>query len=314
MLCFYFLFHRQNVFRMAADSLIRNWHRRSKKWRRSTDEPFKQENLGEMDTPSKELDNGQDCIEQSTAVRDQDDTADENGNVKPDYDKDAIKSCSPPSTPTRKCLRKNAVASPIRPRPVSLGFPSNYQLKEHENKMKDKVLSDPSLTKEKSGHESPDVWVRRQQSLLTRRRTSYDNARQSICSRNSSIVSGESSPLFGSKKSLSRISQESLADSGVSETPGSSPSNTLNSRTRKISTEKRDKLSHSLTNVSGTTDPKRKLSQLNRRSWGDWVSAEMENTPDEVSVERDDHVDDVSVKNKRKFKDVMKQLFSSKKK
>lgn len=44
------------------------------------------------------------------------------------------------------------------------------------------------------------------------------------------------------------------------------------------------------------------------------MSAEMENTQDEVSVERDDQVDDVSVKNKRRFKDVMKQFFSSKKK
>ncbi|XP_078349665.1 uncharacterized protein LOC144634547 isoform X3 [Oculina patagonica] len=306
----------QNVFRMAADSLIRNWQRRSKKWRRSTEEPFKRESLGELDTPSKENENSdhQNCIEQSTSVLGQENTEDENGNVKLD-DKDSTKGSTPPCTPSRKCVRKNAVTSPTRPRPVSLGYLSNLQLKEHENKIKDKVLSDPSLTKEKNKSlENPsDVWIPRHQSLLARRRPS-DNARHSVCSRTSSVFSGESSPLSGSKKSLSRISQESLADSGVSETPGSSPSNTLNSRTRKTSKEKRDKLSFSLTNVSGTSEPKRKLSQLNRRSWGDWVSAEMENTPDEVSVERDDNVDEVSVKNKRKFKDVVKQFFSSKKK
>jgi len=40
----------------------------------------------------------------------------------------------------------------------------------------------------------------------------------------------------------------------------------------------------------------------------------MENTPNEGSVQIDNHVDDVSVKQKRKFKDVMKQFFSPKKK
>lgn len=40
----------------------------------------------------------------------------------------------------------------------------------------------------------------------------------------------------------------------------------------------------------------------------------MENTPDEATVDRDDQVENVNAKNKRKFKDVMKQLFSSKKK
>lgn len=298
------------MFRVAAGNLIRNWQRRSKKWRRSTEEPFKQENQGEMDTLSKENDNSQDCIEQSTAVLGQENTEDENGNVKIDKKDD-----TPPCSPSRKCFRKNAVTSPTRPRPVSLGYLSTLQLKEHENKIKDKVLSDPSLTKEKneSLEHSSEIWIPRQQYLLSRRRPS-DNARHSVCSRTSSVVSGGSSPLSGSKKSLSRISQESLADSGVSETPGSSPSNTLNSRTRRTSSEKRNKLSHSLTNVSGTGEPKRKLSQLNRRSWGDWVSAEMENTPDEGSVEIDNHVDDVSVKQKRKFKDVMKQFFSPKKK
>lgn len=299
---------------MAADSLIRNWQRRSKKWRRSTEEPFKRESLGEIDTPPKENEDDQDCIEQSSAKLCQENTEDENGNVKLD-NKDATKGSTPPCSPSRKCLRKNAVTSPTRPRPVSLGYLSNLQLQEHENKIKDKVLSDPSLTKEKDGslENSSDIWIPRNQSLLARRRPS-DNARYSVCSRTSSVVSGECSPLCGSRKSLSHISKESLADSGVSETPGSSPSNTLNSRTRKTSKEKRDKLSFSLTNIAGTSEPKRKLSQLHRRSWGDWVSAEMENTPDDVSVEREDHVDDASVKNKRKFKEVVKQFFSSKKK
>lgn len=294
------------MFRVAAGNLIRNWQRRSKKWRRSTEEPLKQESQGEMDTLSKENDKSQDCMEESRTVPSQENTEDENGNVKKDV--------TPPCSPSRKCLRKNAVTSP-RPRPVSLGHLSTLQLKEHENKIKDKVLSDPSLTKEKDNslEHSSEIWIPRQQFLLSRRRPS-DNARHSVCSRTSSVVSGGSSPLSGSKKSLSRISQESLADSGVSETPGSSPSNTLNRRTRKTLSDKRNKLSHSLTNVSGTSEPKRKLSQLNRRSWGDWVSAEMENTPNEGSVEIDNHVDDVSVKQKRKFKDVMKQFFSPKKK
>jgi len=260
-----------------------------------------------MDTISKENDNSQDCMEECRTVLSLENAEDENGNVK--------KAVTPPSSPSRKCLRKNAVTSSSRPRPVSLGHLSTLQLKEHENKIKDKVLSDPSLTKEKNNslEHSSEIWIPRQQFLLSRRRPS-ENARHSVCSRTSSVVSGGSSPLSGSKKSLSRISQESLADSGVSETPGSSPSNTLNSRTRKTSSDKRNKLSHSLTNVSGTCEPKRKLSQLNRRSWGDWVSAEMENTADEGSGEIDNHVDDVSVKQKRKFKDVMKQLFSPKKK
>lgn len=295
---------------MAADSLKRNWQRRSKKWRRSTEEPLKRESLGEIDTPSRENENVQDCIEPSSTVLGQENTEDENGNLKVDNE-DA------PSSPSRKCFRKNAVSSLTRPRPVSLGYFSSSQLKEYENKIKDKVLSDPSLTKEQgeSLDTSSDVWIRRQQSPFARRRPS-DNvcARHSVCSRTSSVVSGGSSPLSGSKRSLSYISKESLADSGVSETPGSSPSNTLNSRTRKSLKEKRDKLSYSLTNVSGTTEPKRKLSQLNRRSWGDWISAEMENTPDDVSVKRDERVNDVGVKNKRRFKDVVKQFFTSKKK
>ena len=41
----------------------------------------------------------------------------------------------------------------------------------------------------------------------------------------------------------------------------------------------------------------------------------MENADNEAAIEKDDHVDDgVGVKNKRKFKDVVKQLFFSKKK
>lgn len=262
-----------------------------------------------MDASSKENDGGQDCLEGNTTIQGNENIEDENGNVNPD-NKDSKKSYTPPCSPSTKNLRKNAMAFSSKPRPVSLGFPPSFQLKEHENKLKDKVLSDPSLTKETSLENCSDVWIPRQNQPLARRRTS----RHSVCSRTSSVFSEETSPLTGSKKSLSHISQESLADSGVSETPGSSPSNTLNSRTRKRSTpEKGEKLSHSLTNVSGSGETKRKLSQLNRRSWGDWVSAEMENTPDEVTVDKDDHVDDVSVKNKRKFKDVMKQLFSSKK-
>lgn len=296
---------------MAADSLIRNWQRRSKKWRRSTEEPLKRGSLGENDVSVKENETGENGNGhgQNTAVVGQDNNEDENANVKSD-DKDDKTSDTPLCSPSRKCLRKNAVVSPTRPRPVSLGYLSNLQLNEHERKIKDKVLSDPSLTKDDESLQcSTDVWIPRNQTLLSRRRPS-DNARQSICS---SVVSGDSSSLSGSKKSLSRISQESLADSGVSETPRSSPSNTLNNRTHKILKAKKDKLSASLTNVSGTNEPKRKLSQLNRRSWGDWVSAEMENSPDEVSVDRDDRVDDVSVKNKRRFKDVVKQFFSSKK-
>jgi len=291
----------QSMFRMAADSLIRNWQRRSKKWRRSTEESFKRESVDEMDTTSKENDGGQNCLEDNTTTPGQENIEDENGNINEDC-KDFKQSCTPPCSPSTKHLRKNAVAFPSRPRPVSLGVPPNFTLREQEKKLKDKVLSDPSLTKEKSLEHSSDVWIPRQNPALTRRRTS----RQSVCSRNSSVFSGETSPLSGSKKSLSHISQESLADSGVSETPGSSPSSTLNNRNRQ--------LCHSLTNVSGSAETKRKLSQLNRRSWGDWVSAEMENTPDEATVDRDDQVENVSAKNKRKFKDVMKQLFSSKKK
>lgn len=296
----------QNVFRMAADSLIRNWQRRSRKWRRSTEEPFKSESLSENDGRAKENETNENENKHYALAEGQNE--DENANVSLD-DKDVRVSGTPPCTP----FRKNAVVSRARPRPVSLGYLStNDQLKEHQQRIKGKVLSDPSLAKDDDSLEcTGDVWIPRSQTLSSKRRPS-DNFRRSVCS---SVVSGDSSPSTGSKKSLSRISQESLADSGLSETPGSSPSNTLNNRTQKVLKEKRDKLSSSsLTNVSVTNEPKRKLSQLNRRSWGDWVSAEMENTQDEVSVERDDQVDDVSVKNKRRFKDVMKQFFSSKKK
>ncbi|PFX15145.1 hypothetical protein AWC38_SpisGene20647 [Stylophora pistillata] len=296
----------QNVFRMAADSLIRNWQRRSRKWRRSTEEPFKSESLSENDGRAKENETNENENKHYALAEGQNE--DENANVSLD-DKDVRVSGTPPCTP----FRKNAVVSRARPRPVSLGYLStNDQLKEHQQRIKGKVLSDPSLAKDDDSLEcTGDVWIPRSQTLSSKRRPS-DNFGRSVCS---SVVSGDSSPSTGSKKSLSRISQESLADSGLSETPGSSPSNTLNNRTQKFLKEKRDKLSSSsLTNVSVTNEPKRKLSQLNRRSWGDWVSAEMENTQDEVSVERDDQVDDVSVKNKRRFKDVMKQFFSSKKK
>lgn len=296
----------QNVFRMAADSLIRNWQRRSRKWRRSTEEPFKSESLSENDGRAKENETNENENKHYALAEGQNE--DENANVSLN-DKDVRVSGTPPCTP----FRKNAVVSRARPRPVSLGYLStNDQLKEHQQRIKGKVLSDPSLAKDDDSLEcTGDVWIPRSQTLSSKRRPS-DNFRRSVCS---SVVSGDSSPSTGSKKSLSRISQESLADSGLSETPGSSPSNTLNNRTQKVLKEKRDKLSSSsLTNVSVTNEPKRKLSQLNRRSWGDWVSAEMENTQDEVSVERDDQVDDVSVKNKRRFKDVMKQFFSSKKK
>ena len=296
---------------MAADSLIRNWQRRSRKWRRSTDEPIKRDSLGEIDNTSMENLGSEDHFGENKTVTSQENIEDENGNVNLSG-KDFKRRFTPPCSPSTKSVRKNATAFPVKPRPVSLGFPANFQLKEEQNVLKDKVLSDPSLTKEKSLGNSLDVWVPRQNLPLARRRPS----RQSVSSRNSSVFSGDASPLSGSRKSLPHISQESLADSGVSETPGSSPSNTLNIRTRKRSTlENGEKLSHSLTNVSGSGEAKPKLSQLNRKSWGDWISAEMENTPDQVTVDRDDHADDVAgVKNKRKFKDVMKQLFSSKKK
>ena len=292
--------------------MIRNWQRRSKKWRRSGEERFKKESVGETDnaSTSKENEIGDDGLEDNRTASAQDELEDENGNVNFD-DEDSQKSYTPPRSPSTKQLRINGAAFPSKPRPVSLGFPPNFQLRNPENTLKDKVLSDPSMTKEKSVENSSDVWIPRQNPPLGRRRTS----RPSVSSRNSSVFSGDASPLSGSKKSLSHISQESLADSGVSETPGSSPFNTLNNRVRKRSTPERgEKLSHSLTNVSGSGETKRKLSQLNRRSWGEWVSAEMESTPDEVTVDKDDHVDDATIKNKRKFKDVMKQLFSSKKK
>ncbi|XP_068728544.1 uncharacterized protein [Montipora capricornis] len=295
----------QNVFRMAADSFIKNLQRRSKKWRRSTEEPLK--NDGEINLK-------EDSHDKNMIGKCQENLRDENGNVQCDS-KDITKGYgTPPCSPARRrSMRKNAVAFPLKPRPVSLGLPTNFQLREEQNVLRDKVLSDPSLTKEKS-IENSDVWIRRQDLPPMRRRTSG----LSVCSRNSSVFS-DSSPLSGSKRSLSHISQESLADSGVSETPGSSPSNTLRTRSRARSTpENGEKLSHSLTDVTSPSgETQRKLSQLSRRSWGDWISAEMENTPEKrrVSVRSEGRAsDDVEVKNKRKFKDVMKQLFSSKKK
>ena len=229
---------------MAADSLIRNWQRRSKKWRRSTEEPFKHESLSETDRTAKENEINESGNEQNTADEGSCKNEDENANVRSD-DKEFTTSRTPPCNP----CRKNAVASRARPRPVSLGYLSNYQLKEHDERIKGKVLSDPSLAKDDESLEcSRDVWIPRSNTLSPKRRPS-ENFRRSVCS---SVVSGDSSPSTGSKKSLSRISQESLADSGVSETPGSSPSNTLNSRTHKILKERRDRLSSSsLTNVSG---------------------------------------------------------------
>lgn len=292
---------------MAADTLKRNWQRRSKKWRRSTEEPIKRENVDDMETTVKNNDVNQEHMDEPIIALNQEIFEDENANV--DLD---VKSYTPPCSPTTRNMKKSGGSFSPKPRPVSLGFPTGFQLRsEQQNVLKDKVLSDPSLTMEKSIENCSDVWIPRQNLPLTRRRIS----RQSVCSRNSSVFSGDTSPLSGSKKSLSQVSQESLADSGVSETPGHSPSNTLTGRTRKWSTPERgEKLSQSLTNVSASGDSKRKLSQLNRRSWGDWISAEMENNNDEETVDRDeDRVDDAGVKNKRKFKDVMKQLFFKKK-
>ncbi|PFX15148.1 hypothetical protein AWC38_SpisGene20644 [Stylophora pistillata] len=244
----------QNVFRMAADSLIRNWQRRSRKWRGSTEEPFKRESLSENDGRAKENETNENENKHYAPAEGQNE--DENTNVSLD-DKDVRVSGTPPCTP----FRKNAVVSRARPRPVSLGYLStNDQLKEHQQRIKGKVLSDPSLAKDDDSLEcTGDVWIPRSQTLSSKRRPS-DNFRRSVCS---SVVSGDSSPSTGSKKSLSRISQESLADSGLSETPGSSPSNTLNNRTQKILKEKRDKLSSSsLTNVSNSNRSKALLAEF----------------------------------------------------
>lgn len=283
---------------MAADSFIRNLQRRSKKWRRSSEEPVKNE------TEVKEGDNCQD----KKVLHD------ENGNVDIEVKDTGKGDDTPPCSPGRsRSIRKNAMAFPVNPRPVSLGLPSNFQVREQQDTLRAKVLSDPSLTKEKL-LESSNVWIPRQSAAVARRRTS----RHSVCSRNSSIFSDSASPLSGSKRSLSHISQESLADSGVSETPGGSPSNTLTTRTRINSTPERgEKLSHSLTDVTNplSGETQRKVSQLSRRSWGDWISAEMKMTPENTPVDSEDQTpDDAGAKNKRKFKDVMKQLFSSKKK
>lgn len=292
--------------------MIRNLQRRSKKWRRSTEEKSKRESTGEAESASTSKENNSipDCLEDNKTVLCQRKLEDENANVNV-ISTDLKKSETPPCSPATKSVRKNAVVFHSRPRPVSLGFPPNFQLVEPEIKLREKVLSDPSMTKETSLNSS-DVWIPRPNLSTARRRTS----RLSVCSRNSSVFSDDTSPLSGSKKSLSHISQDSLADSGVAETPGSSPCNTLAIRTRKRSTPERgEKLSRSLSNVCGSSETKRKLSHLDRRSWGDWISAEMENADNEVAIEKDDHVDDgVGVKNKRKFKDVVKQLFFSKKK
>lgn len=290
----------QNMFRMAADSFIRNLQRRSKKWRRSTEEPAK----NETEINLKEGDNCHD----KTIIHD------ENGNVDIDVKDTGKGDDTPPCSPVRsRSIRKNAMAFPVKSRPVSLGLPSNYQVREQQDTLRAKVLSDPSLTKEKL-LESSNVWIPRQSAPVARRRTS----RHSVCSRNSSIFSDSASPLSGSKRSLSHISQESLADSGLSETPGGSPSNTFRTRIRINSTPERgEKLSHSLTDVTNplSGEPQRKVSQLSRRSWGDWISTEMKITPENTPVDSEDQTtDDAGVKNKRKFKDVMKQLFSSKKK
>lgn len=289
--------------------MIRNLQRRSKKWRRSTEEKSKRESIGEAESAStsKENDSIPDCLEDNKTVLCQRKLEDENANVNV-ISMDLKGSKTPPCTSTTKSVRKNAVVFHSRPRPVSLGFPPNFKSVEPEIKLRDKVLSDPSMTKETSLNSS-DVWIPRPNLSTARRRTS----RLSVCSRNSSVFSGDTSPLSGS---LSHISQDSLADSGVAETPGSSPCNTLAIRTRKRSTPERgEKLSRSLSNVCASSETKRKLSHLDRRSWGDWISAEMEDADNEAAIEKDDHVDDVvDVKNKRKFKDVVKQLFFSKKK
>ena len=284
---------------MAADSLIRNWQRRSKKWRRSLGEQEKSEDI-DVASNEKESEGNKDPSDQSTKSTFDEMLKDENDNV----------SRTPPGSPTRTKCRKNAQEFAVRSRPASLVLSSEFQLLEHENRLKDRVLSDTNLSTEKAPDRSPDIWIPRQRNGVLLRTTS-DGVRNFLRSRNSSL---DASSIFGSKKSLSHASKESLADSGVSETPENSPSNTLVCRTRKMSAIRNEALSLSLTNVAGTTETKRKLSHLNRRSWGECVSVEVENEPNGLITENYENDEANSQKNKRGFKDVMKKLFVNKKK
>lgn len=301
--------------RMAAGNMIRNLQRRSKKWRRSFDEHTA---VAEQDRTSdvhrsertqsdKELFSKNIEIDTKSTPSDSLNTEgnDARGTVPPECDD------SQDSPLFNGCLKR------CRTRPMSSVLPAGCKsIGSNVNELRSKVFSHNNLSRQQSRDQSADIWVPRQRHPSLRRTTSDVNSSVGSSSRHSSVASSEASQPFGSGKSLLRISQESLADSGVSETPNSSPNNTL-PRTN-LSRDRKEHISRSLSNIGSPLDAQNKLSRLDRRSWGEWISAEMELTPS-GEIESEAHEwevenDNKQPKNKRKLTKVVKQLFSGKKK
>ncbi|XP_032226657.2 uncharacterized protein LOC116609934 isoform X3 [Nematostella vectensis] len=307
----------QSKLKMAKDSMTRAWQRRSKKWRRSVDEIFTD---SKSDSTSAISELGRDFpIENRTSdsssiapslsptgtishsTSEQNVFADEDAQFS--KDKDTVKkdnelkhlsndsaanfdfeiSVTPSSadaSPSITLTRRRKVAELWRP--VSLMLPS--QLAPENGNARLKATSSESHMV--ATDSESDIWVRRpmpQRSRFTR--SSSDGVRQLVMrSRQASVTSCDRRISICSNGSLNESE-----DSGVSGTPETSPSNTLRSRGRKSKNGE-------LEVVDG------KVPLRHRRSWEKLFVADLE-FGDEEQEEKT---------NKKKFKDVMKNLFKRK--
>ena len=312
--------------------MINNWKRRSKRWRKSFDgdsEKVVAEDLDNQLTKGKKdntkpLENLSESHKslQSEAINyaktdgcSKLSSEEKNGKLEQDLEKEETcstegKTCSETmslNTVRGQSAQEFNISTSESQRPKSLCLSSSKD-RSKENLIVNRVVSDGYIPGENPRLPSP-IWVRQNDSHRVVKRTASESAlKVLVSSKQSSIVSSDvGSPLSTSRGSLLDTSQDSLNDSGVS--TENSPTNTLTSRRKK-------KVGKSLSLVNSPGESSRKLTQFDRRSWGEWVATEMEQTPTTTCTEYEENTTaqgSKSAKSQNTLKRVVKQLFSTKK-
>lgn len=287
--------------------MLNNWRRRSKRWRKSFDGDSDKSVVDELDSQLAKVtikNNGTDesveftdaaqaTLRQTCLLKERIEITTTNVDTLADnLSKNNINS------------QGNLCPQDISERPQSLLLFSKHSTNLDREDLKNRALSEGDITEGNSKLPSP-VWVR-QTEERKKRSTSLSHLQQNVSLQRSSIeFIDNGSPISTSKGSLLDTSQDSLVDSGVS--TEDSPTNTLSCmRTNKFIK------SSSAANSSGESSIK--LTGLNIGNWSEWVDSEMGQTPANHKEPTESSPDcKVTTKSHNRFKNVVKQLFSAKK-
>jgi hypothetical protein len=211
---------------------------------------------------------------------------------------------------THRNTRRKRGAYQMRPASVALPMKES-NMEEKEGAVGDKSHSDNDLlaasgskTRELQCEAPESIWVPRQRPGL-QKRSSSDGVRQQYVNRRLSNLSCER--VLGSSTSRGSLdtSNDSLIDSGVSGTPDNSPTNTLNKNAnrRLSSTEK----------ASQNMEKFKQLSLEERLGFEEIIASGFGENQRKLRSEEDLDKLREGATSKKKFKDVVKQIFSKKK-